>query len=163
MGAGWSGIRAAQTLQDADVNNFLVLEANDYVGGRSKSVNSDGSTNEADKVNDLSNVPIEMGSEWLYYDGAVYSEMEDYLIKNQLLDNIDLDYKDDLWLSAYTQPLTYIQSIDSDTGNITIESISDEVVLNLRQQVWKRFLNFKDNLTGDQSYYTAAEKYKVET
>lgn len=157
MGAGWSGIRAAQTLQDADVNNFLVLEANDYVGGRSKSVNSDGSTNEADKVNDLSNVPIEMGSEWLYYDGAVYSEMEDYLIKNQLLDNIDLDYKDDLWLSAYTQPLTYIQSIDADTGNITIESISDEEVLNLRQLVWKRFLNFKDSLTGDQSYYTAAE------
>ena len=163
MGAGWSGIRAAQTLQDADINNFLVLEANDYVGGRSKSVNSDGSTNQADKVNDLSNVPIEMGSEWLYYDGAVYSEMEDYLIKNQLLDNIDLGYKDDLWLSAYTQPLTYIQSIDADTGNITIESISDEEVLNLRQQVWKRFLNFKDNLTGDQSYYTAAEKYKVET
>ena len=39
IGAGWAGLRAAKTLLDEGVTNILILEANDYIGGRSKSVN----------------------------------------------------------------------------------------------------------------------------
>jgi cation diffusion facilitator CzcD-associated flavoprotein CzcO len=34
VGAGWSGIKAAETLLKGGVNNILVLEAHDYIGGR---------------------------------------------------------------------------------------------------------------------------------
>ena len=34
VGAGWAGIKAAETLLKGGVNNILVLEAHDYIGGR---------------------------------------------------------------------------------------------------------------------------------
>ena len=34
VGAGWAGISAADTLLKGGVENILVLEANDYIGGR---------------------------------------------------------------------------------------------------------------------------------
>lgn len=36
IGAGWSGLSAAKTLQQNGVNNFIILDAHDYIGGRSK-------------------------------------------------------------------------------------------------------------------------------
>jgi NADPH-dependent 2,4-dienoyl-CoA reductase/sulfur reductase-like enzyme len=34
VGAGWAGIKAAQTLIENGVENILVLEAHNYIGGR---------------------------------------------------------------------------------------------------------------------------------
>ena len=34
VGAGWAGISAAKALLEDGVDNILVLEANDYIGGR---------------------------------------------------------------------------------------------------------------------------------
>lgn len=34
VGAGWAGISAAKALIEEGVDNILVLEANDYIGGR---------------------------------------------------------------------------------------------------------------------------------
>ena len=34
VGAGWAGIKAAETLLKGGVDNILVLEAHDYIGGR---------------------------------------------------------------------------------------------------------------------------------
>lgn len=124
-------------------------------------MNTDGSINKADKVGDQTNIPLEFGSEWLYIDGRG-SEMKNYLYERRLLDAIDLDDKDALWLSAYEQPGTYIQSINSDTGAITTDALLDEEVSNLRNQVWMNFVDFKGKLEDDHSYYTAAEKYKIE-
>eukprot|EP01083_Nonionella_stella_P212426 767165_1 len=42
MGAGMSGISAAKTLYDAGERNFIVLEAQDYIGGRTKTVEFGG-------------------------------------------------------------------------------------------------------------------------
>ena len=124
-------------------------------------MNTDGSINKADKVGDLTNIPLEFGSEWLYTDGRG-SEMKNYLYKRRLLDAIDLDDKDALWLSAYEQPRTFIQSINSNTGAITTDAMLDEEVTTLRNQVWMDFVDFKDKLEDDHSYYTAAEQYKIE-
>jgi polyamine oxidase len=36
LGAGVAGITAAQTLHNASIHDFIILEHNDYVGGRMK-------------------------------------------------------------------------------------------------------------------------------
>ncbi|GKY97992.1 hypothetical protein MPSEU_000757300 [Mayamaea pseudoterrestris] len=51
IGAGWSGLGAATVLRDSR-KRYTVLEARDYVGGRSRSVHLDGSV-------------VELGSQWI--------------------------------------------------------------------------------------------------
>jgi monoamine oxidase len=55
IGAGWAGLKAAETLIAAGGKTVLVLEAKDYVGGRAKSNNSF-----------VQGSPTELGCEWLY-------------------------------------------------------------------------------------------------
>ncbi|EJK72478.1 hypothetical protein THAOC_05988, partial [Thalassiosira oceanica] len=74
VGAGWAGISAAIDLQNSGHSSLLILEANDYVGGRSKSENSDGTLNAPPAELPSNNVPIDMGSEWLYQSGRPESQ-----------------------------------------------------------------------------------------
>ena len=62
--AGWAGLWVARDLMNVGITNILVLEAADYVGGRSKTGNKNGSTNTAMTSRD--NVLTKAGSEWLY-------------------------------------------------------------------------------------------------
>ena len=39
MGAGMSGISAATTLYENNVTNILIIEAQNYIGGRMKTIN----------------------------------------------------------------------------------------------------------------------------
>ena len=55
VGAGWSGLAAADALHQ-DNRSFRVLEARDYVGGRSRTLRNHG----------LGNTPLEWGSAWVY-------------------------------------------------------------------------------------------------
>ena len=52
MGAGSSGIAAAKTFHDANITNILILEAEDYIGGRTKVVN-------------FSNYMLNIGASWI--------------------------------------------------------------------------------------------------
>merc|ERR1719419_398200 len=52
MGAGSSGISAAKTLTESGVTNILVIEAQDYIGGRAKTVN-------------FSNYGLNIGASWI--------------------------------------------------------------------------------------------------
>eukprot|EP00804_Cyclotella_cryptica_P010393 CCRYP_019949-RA/>CCRYP_019949-RA protein AED:0.13 eAED:0.13 QI:0/0.5/0.33/1/1/1/3/568/506 len=54
IGAGWAGLGAARTLQSKGQNNFLVLEAEDSVGGRCRTVEIDGDTT------------AELGCQWIH-------------------------------------------------------------------------------------------------
>ena len=54
LGAGSAGITAAKTLYDNGIKNFLVLEAQDYIGGRMKSVPFAG-------------MKVEEGANWIHY------------------------------------------------------------------------------------------------
>lgn len=148
VGAGWAGLRAAMTLLDANVY-FLVLEANDYVGGRSKTVNADGSINVPNPSN-LSHAPIDLGSEWLYVEE---NDMEDYLRDNDLLAGIDLNDGEAHFL-AIEEALFYMQSRDG-SGSITTELLDETETTLLRGRVWDRFLAFRNDLLGngrDMSY-----------
>ena len=59
VGAGWSGISAASKLAASGVSDMLIIEARDYIGGRSRTTTDfvPGST-----------MPFELGSEWVYKD-----------------------------------------------------------------------------------------------
>ena len=54
LGAGAAGITAAKTLHDQGITDFLVLEAQDYIGGRIKQVPFAG-------------MKIEEGANWIHY------------------------------------------------------------------------------------------------
>lgn len=54
IGAGWAGLGAAKTLLSKNVTNFNVLEARNYVGGRSKTSYEWGE-----------DVPVDLGSAWV--------------------------------------------------------------------------------------------------
>ena len=54
LGAGIAGISAAKTLKKKGIEDFLVLEAQDYIGGRIKSIPFAG-------------VKIEDGANWIHY------------------------------------------------------------------------------------------------
>eukprot|EP01083_Nonionella_stella_P202368 739343_1 len=59
MGAGSSGIAAAKTLYEANITNILIIEAQDYIGGRTKIMN-------------FSNYSLNIGASWI--SGACINE-----------------------------------------------------------------------------------------
>lgn len=150
VGAGWAGIAATKTLLDYGVSNILVLEANDYIGGRSKSVNSDGSINVP--IGDLSNVPIEMGSEWLYEDD---NEFFHYLDRKGFLQHADTSDKTDFFLSPDTSKIFYQST--GDDGIIMTQEMDKAESDELRERVWEGFIDFRQELLyngQDQSYFS---------
>ena len=54
LGAGVAGLVAAKTLQENEINDFLVLEAQYYIGGRFKQRSFAG-------------VKLEEGANWIHY------------------------------------------------------------------------------------------------
>lgn len=54
LGAGVAGIVAAKTLKENGINDFLILEAQDYIGGRFKQESFAG-------------VKLEEGANWIHY------------------------------------------------------------------------------------------------
>lgn len=54
LGAGVAGIVAAKTLEESGIEDFLILEAQDYIGGRFKQRSFAG-------------VKLEEGANWIHY------------------------------------------------------------------------------------------------
>eukprot|EP00956_Cyclotella_meneghiniana_P021837 scaffold40410_cov74-Cyclotella_meneghiniana.AAC.5 len=150
IGAGWAGIKAAQTLLDQGITNILVLEANDYIGGRSKTVNADGSIN-VPNPSDVSHAPIDMGSEWLYTE----TSMEEHLKNNGYLNDVEL--KDgEATFQPMRDALFYLQSMKDD-GTLEAKMMGKKVLDYLYDTVWGGFLSFRKELLrkeGDQSYFS---------
>jgi len=61
IGAGWAGISAANRLKNKGVKNFQVLEARDYIGGRSHTQDVSGIIEDKSVL-----YPFDMGSFWLH-------------------------------------------------------------------------------------------------
>lgn len=158
IGAGWAGIRATQTLLSSGVDNILVLEANDYIGGRSKSINPDGSGVSINNPNVVNigksrntkynnNVPYDLGSEWLY----IPSTKEDFLGEQGYLDSIiDNDvYSVTALLEGHR--LFYMQT-RNDEGRISTERVKDSYGDGWFNDVWGGFMKFRhenlDDLEG---------------
>jgi len=141
VGAGWSGIRAAQVLSNAGAS-VLVIEANDYIGGRSKTVNT------------IPGVPTDLGSEWLYTEGD-YGSMTSILADSGLVDDAIESKATD---STYASGQVYSQQ-DGDNQAEMIDEVSIE---QMHSKLWSQFLKFKTNLLkafSDTSYADALEQF----
>ncbi|KAL7536166.1 hypothetical protein ACHAWF_005382 [Thalassiosira exigua] len=146
IGAGWSGIHAAKLLRKYKAN-VLVLEATDYLGGRSKTAYSDA----------VPGIPTDLGSEWLY-DGTHLFEH----LKNESLIDIPLKGPKD------TNPLCaaeYYYAGGRDAGgNLTAARRWDAGDKWRAQRLWSKFVDFKEKLVehgGDVSYGDAMEQFLV--
>jgi len=149
VGAGWSGISATRTLIDRGINNILILESADYIGGRSKTINMvDDSINNPQQVGNYNNVPLDFGSEWQYDDNG----LEAYLRRSGLLNGVDLSTRQDGYLTADNTQY-YMSNTDGSAQVMTNEEVNE-----LRRS-WQAFLRYKPNW---QSYYDAAEQFKAE-
>ena len=138
---------------DNGVTNFLVLEAEGYVGGRSKTYNmEDGSINQHpfDALSET-NIPLEVGSEWLYDGGDIV----DYLrFETNLLERVDMKDENDYWL-----PLDHSQFYRQfeDGGNAT--RLSKEESDELYSSVLQKFNNFRSGLSGDYTLQDALDLF----
>lgn len=66
IGAGWSGLAAANRLREKSVTDVRILEARDYVGGRSRTL-------EGYFVDGLA---TEMGSSWVYRRTKIHNKYD---------------------------------------------------------------------------------------
>lgn len=155
IGAGWAGVSAAKELLKAGVTNFLILEAEDYVGGRAKSINSDKSINENLNILSETNIPLEMGAEWLYHN----NEIEEYLrYDTNLLDRVDAEDRSDAWKPVGTQ-IIYRQAPDGKTATrLSIEE-ADE----LYSDVLERFNSFREGMNDDNTLQDALDFFLDQT
>mmetsp|Transcript_51649 Transcript_51649/g.109819 ORF Transcript_51649/g.109819 Transcript_51649/m.109819 type:complete len:526 (+) Transcript_51649:8-1585(+) len=158
VGAGWAGISAAKTLLDSGVSSVLVLEANDYIGGRSKTINSDGRINVPNITIDSNNVPVECGSEWLYLDNG----MEKHLRENDYLEHVDLNTSEDDWLGGTLKRTQLYVQLRGNNDTIRTIKVDRETMNKLHDRTWRYFSSFRDKEREkkDQSYFSAIEKYK---
>ncbi|XP_076105042.1 spermine oxidase-like isoform X2 [Mytilus galloprovincialis] len=72
VGGGMAGIAAAQQLLQNGVNNILVLEAQDYLGGRIKTIDTEYGH-------------IDLGAEWIH--GQTGNPLYDIAVENRLVHN----------------------------------------------------------------------------
>ncbi|KAJ7370288.1 hypothetical protein OS493_033368 [Desmophyllum pertusum] len=86
LGAGSAGITAAKTLYDQGITDFLVLEAQDYIGGRIKQVPFAG-------------MKAEEGANWIHYqdedDNPLNSLNAKYHLTGHLSNYSDFCMRDD--------------------------------------------------------------------
>ncbi|KAL7526846.1 hypothetical protein ACHAXR_001678, partial [Thalassiosira sp. AJA248-18] len=152
IGAGWAGIRATETLINAGVTSFIVLEANDYIGGRAKSINEDGTPNNPNTAQ--TNIPIDLGCEWLYDTGNV---MATTLVDGGYMDGaLEGDKETNIRLNG-----VFYQQKRNKNGDLSTEILKDsEEWMN---EIWGGFLGFRtDNLDDDlvgSSYADAIDSY----
>jgi len=143
VGAGWSGIRAAEILsQDEGISKVLIIEANDYIGGRARTVMN----------SNISGIPTDFGCEWLYTE---WNQLEPTLRNAGYLDNV----QNEMYSTAGAA--TYIQARNESTEELTAE-LMDEKDVNELEGNWKLFTKFRKNLlkrNPDLSYGEAMRQF----
>ena len=102
-----------------------------------KSINSDNSINSPTAYNDISNVPLDYGGEWLYS----YNAMENFMLSNGYLDVIEENLYDnfDAYLDSYNAQF-YLQTNEDDSARLLSNEESNE----LRDNIWDEYLDFRE-------------------
>ena len=78
LGAGFAGLGAAETLSKNGIDNFLIIEQSDKIGGRAQSVKFGGTT-------------VELGPQWIFFvDSTVPEERQQPLFRLARKCNITL-------------------------------------------------------------------------
>jgi len=136
IGAGWAGLSAAKFLMEKNPTpSIAILEANDYIGGRSSSI----SVGDEDET-----ASIDMGSEWIefieykWYYGDVY---DDYYYE---------DYYGDC---AYEQVNEILYSLKDQCPLAEDLDFGEELRGDSAYAHWDQFVENKGLLTEDEKNY----------
>ncbi len=117
VGSGWAGVAAAKELALNEVDNFIVLEARDYIGGRSRSINlSDGQ-------------PVDLGGSWVVNTGSSSNRNP----VQQAVLNSGVTYTQESYVTA-----TYMSY-----GDATL--LDESLDRNVKEGLWVEFLNYVRN------------------
>ncbi|USW54238.1 Putative flavin amine oxidase, FAD/NAD(P)-binding domain superfamily [Septoria linicola] len=128
LGAGVAGITAAQALVNASVTDFVIIEANDYIGGRIANVDFGRQSNgDPHKV--------EIGANWVHGVGGNFVNPIYHLIEKYNINLVSPDYEthltfnetgpitiDDLW-DAYDE---VSEEAIAEAGRLLTENVQDE-------------------------------------
>jgi len=83
VGGGWSGVAALRYLVLQGLNNVRLLEARDYLGGRSRTLND---------VFDVKGLSTELGSAWVFPSTEIQDMLEDMDVNYGVIDYTDWSY-----------------------------------------------------------------------
>jgi len=161
VGAGWAGLRALDVLMASEgIDDVILLEASDRVGGRSWSINSiGGSQNDAAVIGSAENIPHDLGAEWMY--DADVNVQQDVLNEDGILG--DGLWEDQGEFSSRPTAMedgttAYYRFTEADgTTAFRMENAKDWI-----EEVWTPFVNYReDNLDdlGGKSYGDAIDEY----
>ena len=119
-----------------------------------KSINSDNSINSPTAYNDISNVPLDYGGEWLYS----YNAMENFMLSNGYLDVIEENlYNDfDAYLDSWNAQF-YLQSNKGESARL----LSNEEANELRVNVWDEYLKFREEELQRDDSQSVGSKFVV--
>ena len=95
IGAGWAGISAAMTLESKGITNYQILEARDYIGGRSRTITETFNGEE---------IPIDVGSMWIH--GGVDNPLYDIVTTVGGVPTIESDFTELLYKASNDGPFT---------------------------------------------------------
>ena len=143
VGAGWAGISTARDLKNSGYSSLLILEANGYVGGRSTSNNSDGTLNVPPADLPSNNVPIELGSEWLYQ--TVPESQYTYLLSDGFLSSLS-DETLTLGVCGANALTSFYRQTGSSPGQS--ELVPDTEVNSLESNPWRSYNSFKSSCSS---------------
>jgi len=154
IGAGWAGLKALQTLLDSGISSILVLEANGYIGGRAKSINTNGPVNSPDLVGASDNIPTETGCEWLYLN---YGQMEKTLKNSGMIEPVFAnDHRKKRYSIDFHNAVYYAQTVNA--NGITETKVVENITTTLKERVWDTF--YIEKPREDESYADAIESFK---
>jgi len=155
IGAGWSGISAAKRLLRDGHEKILLLEARNYVGGRSRTMTG-FATEEPD-------TPFELGSEFIYtgYENVIYDVFQDEYLAYETVDyfsyglfthNTDEDDAEETTAAGESSTIQAMKMDDSSAEELSSKIWSDGFVDYLSKLDWSK----------DSDYQSLLEDYAEE-
>ncbi|UPK89086.1 hypothetical protein LCI18_000021 [Fusarium solani-melongenae] len=129
LGAGVAGITAAQTLHNASIDDFLILEHNDYIGGRIKHASFG-------KASDGTSFTVELGANWVEglenesgESNPIWRLAQKHKIKNVYTNNTEILTHDENGFTDYTDLIDLFDEkwevASQDAGYILTENLQD--------------------------------------
>ncbi|KAH6674231.1 putative flavin-containing polyamine oxidase [Halenospora varia] len=132
LGAGMAGITAAQTLHNASIEDFVIVDVNDYIGGRVRHTNFGKDGNGEPYV-------VELGANWVQGLGSeggpenpIWTLAKKWGINNTYSNYSSIETYDQTGASDYTSYFdeyeTAYATVEQDAGTILTQNYQDRTM-----------------------------------